>query len=78
MLAEFAHSDVNIQDNPGRTALHWACAESLPDMVRLCLSVLDFATGPRDNAGLTSFDIAPQSGDEFLPSLFYSSMFAIE
>lgn len=78
MLAEFAHSDVNIQDNLGRTALHWTCAESLQDMVRLCLSVPDFATGLRDNAGLTSFDIALRSGDEFLPRLFYSSMFAIE
>lgn len=78
MLAEFADTDVNIQDEQGRTALHWACAQSLPDMVRLCLSVPDCATGLRDNDGLTAFDIALHTGNESLPSLFYSSMFEIE
>lgn len=78
MLAEFTDTDVNIQDEQGRTALHWACVELLADMVRLCLSVPDCATGLRDNDGLTAFDIALRSGDDFLPSLFYSSMLEIE
>lgn len=78
MLAEFADTDVNIQDEQGRTALHWACVQSLPDMIRLCLSVPDCATGLRDNDGLTAFDIALRTGNESLPSLFYSSMFEIE
>lgn len=29
MLAEFGSTDVNIQDNQGRTALHWACEMEL-------------------------------------------------
>lgn len=78
MIAEFADTDVNVQDEQGRTALHWACVELLPDMVRLCLSVPDCATGLRDNDGLTAFDIALRRGDDFLPSLFYSSMLEIE
>lgn len=78
MLAEFDDTDVNIQDEQGRTALHWACVALLPDMVRLCLSVPDCATGLRDSDGLTAFDIALRTGDEFLSSLFYSSIFEIE
>lgn len=74
MLAEIADTDVNIQDELGRTALHRASVESLLDMVRLGLSVPDFATGLRDNDGLTAVDIALRTGNEFLPSLFYSSM----
>lgn len=74
MLAEFADTDVNIQDNQGRTALHWACVEVLPDMVGLCLSIAEFDTGLRDNDGFTAFDLALRTGHDFLPNLFYSSM----
>lgn len=78
MLAEFADTNVNVQDKQGRTALHWACAKELPDMVRLCLSVPDCKTGLRDGESLTAFDIALRSGDDFLPSLFYHSILQIE
>ncbi|KAL0636946.1 hypothetical protein Q9L58_004049 [Maublancomyces gigas] len=74
MLAEFADTAINIQDNQGRTALHWACVEVLPDMVGLCLSIAEFNTGLRDNDGFTAFDLALRTGHDFLPNLFYSSM----
>lgn len=74
MLAEFADTNVNIQDNQGRTALHWACVEALPDMIGLCLSIAEFNTGLRDNDGFTAFDLALRTGHDFLPNLFYSSM----
>ncbi|KAL0634100.1 hypothetical protein Q9L58_006979 [Maublancomyces gigas] len=75
MLAEFDGTDVNIQDNQGRTALHWACEMELQDMVRLCLSVPDCDVGLRDNDGLTAFD---RSGNEVIRSLFYKSILEME
>lgn len=80
MLAEFPDTDVNIQDNQGRTALHWACAENLPDMVRLCLSVPECIIGLKENQGLTAFDISLGivGGDDMIPALFYSSMLELE
>lgn len=80
MLAEFEDTDVNIQDNQGRTALHWACAENLPGMVALCLSVPECITGLRDSENLTAFDISLQlaGGSEVIPNLFYQSMLEME
>lgn len=80
MLAEFAETDVNIQDEHGRTALHWACLEKLTDMVRLCLSVLECDVGLKDNDGLTAFDLALRAAgaNEVIPTMFYRSMFEIE
>lgn len=71
MMAEFGDTDVNIQDNQGRTALHWACATDLPVMVNLCLSVPDCDVGLRDNTGLTAFDLAP---NEKIQTLFYRNI----
>lgn len=78
MLAEFSDTDVNVQDHQGRTALHWACAESLADMVGLCQSIPDFNTGLRDNDNLTAFDIALRTGPDNIPDMFYTSMMEIE
>lgn len=78
MLAEFPATDINAQDDAGRTALHWACAAALPDMVTLCLSISALDTGLRDASGLTAFDLAMRSGDEFLPGLFYASLVETE
>lgn len=80
MLAEFPDTDVNIQDNQGRTALHWACAENLSDMVRLCLSVPECIIGLKENQGLTAFDLSLGivGGDDMIPALFYKSMFELE
>lgn len=41
MMAEFDGTDINIQDNQGRTDLHWECAVDLSIMISLCLSVAD-------------------------------------
>lgn len=80
MLAEFKDVNVNIQDNQGRTALHWASERALFDMVRLCLSVPDCEIGLKDNNGLTAFDLSLRggSGSETIPSLFYSSIYEME
>lgn len=80
MLAEFEDTNVNIQDNQGRTALHWACVENLPGMVALCLSVPECITGLRDSENLTAFDISLQlaGGSEVIPNLFYQSMVEME
>lgn len=78
MMAEFEDTDANTQDNHGRTALHWACAKDHFDMVRLCLSISQSIIGLRDNDGLTAFDVACQSGNDMIPTLFYKSMFEME
>lgn len=78
MLAEFGDTDTNIQDKQGWTALHWACAENIADMVRLCLSVPECDVGIRDKDGFTAFDISLRGGDEVIPTLFYSSMLEME
>lgn len=80
MLAEFDGTDVNIQDEQGRTALHWACAGGLSEMVMLCLSVPECLIGLRDREGLTAFDISLRggSGSEVIPTLFYHSMFELQ
>lgn len=75
MLAEFDDTDVNIQDDTGRTALHWACVMDLSLMVKLCLSVPDCDVGLRDNDGLTAFDLAP---NETIQQGFYRSVFEME
>lgn len=80
MLAEFDATDVNIQDKQGRTALHWACAGGLSEMVMLCLSVPECLIGLRDSEGLTAFDISLRGGSrsEVIPTLFYHSMFELQ
>ncbi|KAL0631497.1 Glycerophosphocholine phosphodiesterase [Maublancomyces gigas] len=77
-LAEFRKTDVKAQDNKGRTALHWACVEQLPELVAFCLSISDLDTGLRDGDGLTAFDISCGGVDESIPGLFYQSMFEME
>lgn len=77
-LAEFADTDINVQDIHGRTALHWACAGGRPNIVMLCLSVPGCDVGLRDEDGLTAFDIARQNGAEFIPNLFYKSMLDLD
>lgn len=80
MLAEFTETDVNVQDDEGRTALHWACVLSHAGMVMLCLSVPECRIGLKDNDGLTAFDISLRTsgGNEAIPSMFYQSMLDME
>lgn len=78
MLAEFEDTDVNIQDQDGMTALHWACAIQHPVMVQLCLSVPDCITGLRDNLGRTAFDIAASSDTIAIPDLFYRNIMEMD
>lgn len=77
-LAEFEDTDINSYDNQGRTALHWACVESHPEIVRLCLSIPEFEIGHKDKDGLTAFDISQRGENEIIPTLFYRSMFEME
>lgn len=71
MLAEYQATNVNIQDNQGRTALHWACAMNYSLMVQLCLSVPDCDVGLKDKDGPTAFDISLRDGNEKTATLFY-------
>lgn len=75
---ESQSTDVNMQDNHGRTALHWACAKSLPEIVMLCLSVPGCDVSLTDNDNLTAFDIALQENDDLIPNLFYKSILSLE
>lgn len=78
MLAEYEDTDVNIQDNQGRTALHWACEKNHTVMVQLCLSVPECDVGLRDDDGLTPFDISLRGGNKKTASLFYRNIFETE
>ncbi|KAL0634675.1 KN motif [Maublancomyces gigas] len=78
MLAEFPDTDVNIQDHHGRTALHWACAGDLSDMVKLCLSVPECDVGVKDSDGFTAFDLSLRSGNQVITTLFYKDIFDTE
>ncbi|KAL0639442.1 hypothetical protein Q9L58_001470 [Maublancomyces gigas] len=80
MLAECGDVDVNTRDNTGRTALHWASALGLSDMVQLCLSVPDCDVAVLDNTGYTAFDLAlgAGNGSDAIPTLFYRSIFEME
>lgn len=78
MMAEFDDTDVNIQDNNGRTALHWACVGDHVDLVRLCLSVPECLIGLKDNNGYTAFDVSLTGPNEIIPTLFYKSMFDLQ
>lgn len=77
-LAEFTSTDINVQDDQGRTALHWASANRLPSIVMLCLSVPGCDIGLRDHDNLTAFDLSLSAKDEVIPNLFYHSMFVLE
>lgn len=77
-LAEFPVVDINVQDNRGRTALHWACVDNLPMAVMLCLSIPECDIGLTDADNHTAFDISLRDGDEVIPTLFYRSMFEME
>lgn len=77
MLAEFAETDVKSADELGRTTLHWASIEQLPDMVNLCLAV-GVDTSTKDKKGLTAFDISCQNPDEKISTLFYQHLFVVE
>lgn len=58
MLAEFNDMDVNVQEDQGRTALHWAGANGYASMTILCLSVPESDIGLKDKNGFTEFDIS--------------------
>lgn len=75
-LAEFSDTDVHIQDNDGRTAPHWACAENHTDLVGMCLSVLECDIGLRDLDGLTAFDLSLGDTKMVTPALFYQNLLA--
>lgn len=79
-LAEFEETNVNSQDNAGRTALHWACAANNIEMASFCLSVPGMDTSLRDSDGLTAFDISCNHEDEqeIIPRLFYQGMLEME
>ncbi|KAL0631774.1 hypothetical protein Q9L58_009364 [Maublancomyces gigas] len=75
-LAEFEDTDVNLQDNNGWTALHWACSQKLTDPINLCLSIPEFDIGLRNKDNLTAFDL---SGTELETlAMFYKSMIDME
>lgn len=76
-LAEFADTDINVQDIHGRTALHWACVKSLPNIVMLCLSVPGCDVSLRDKDNLTAFDLS-QGNDELIPNLFYKNILEMD
>lgn len=62
-LAEFSDTNINIQDNQRRTALHWACAENHIDI------------GLKDEDSLTAFDIALERDEKMIiPALFYQNL----
>lgn len=77
-LAELPDTDVNVQDIHGRTALHWASVNNLPNIVMLCLSVPDCDVSLRDNEDYTAFDLALCGKNEVIPNLFYSSVLEME
>ncbi|PPQ81894.1 hypothetical protein CVT26_014323 [Gymnopilus dilepis] len=56
--------DVNAQDNDGQTALHYACALGLQDIVELFLSDLSgrIAVNVRDHKGKTALHLAQKNG----------------
>lgn len=77
-LAEFTDTDINVQDNQGRTALHWASAENHVDLVRLCLSIPECDIGLRDEDNLTAFDLSLEDKKMLIPTLFYENMLEME
>lgn len=78
MLAEFGDTDINIQDDQGRTALHWVCERNLAEMVSRCLSVPNCIVGLRDKDNLTAFDIALRIKNSTVPLLFYTSILELD
>lgn len=79
-LAEFANTDVNVQDKRGRMALHWACEGGIPDIVQLCLSVFECQVGLLHDGGLAAFGIARRTdnGVETIPNLFYKDILELD
>lgn len=69
MLAEFETTDANVQDQQGRTALHWACAQDDPELVRLCLSMPTCEIGLSDKDNCTPFDITHGAKNEVIMDL---------
>lgn len=74
-MAEFEDTDVNIQEDQGRTALHWACELQFSVMIKLCLSVPECDVRLRDCDRLAAFDLAQ---DETAKDLFYRSILEME
>lgn len=78
LLAEFRQTNVNAKDDAGKTALRWACENSLADMVALLLSVPGLDSGLPADDGFTAFDISCKSENEAIPTLFYTSIFVMD
>lgn len=77
-LAEFRDTNVNIQDNDGRTALHWACAENHPDLVGMCLSIPECDVGLKGHDGLTAFDRSLGDPKMVITDMFYQNLLEID
>lgn len=75
-LAEFEDTDVNVQDNNGWTALHWACSENHTDLINLCLCIPGYDIRLTNKDNITAFDLSGTELENL--ALFYKSMIAIE
>ena len=64
LLVERTNTKLNVRDNDGRTALHWACRKGHKDVVQLLMNCQDnnIELNTRDNYGNTVFHLACFNG----------------